>query len=80
MRIDIENNVVWCNEHDMEWYVSFQLSYGNSLISNLVRIHDLSSEIDEDLPTEMDVFGKLCLIRAISSNFEFKLEKPKKYH
>lgn len=80
MRIDDENKVVWCSESEMEWYVSFNTSVGNSTFSDLRRINTLSTEKEVLLPNfYMTTIDRVKTIRAISDNYEFKLEEQKYY-
>lgn len=81
MRIDDENKVVWCSESEISWYNSFVLNGGrDNSFANLRRINALSTEKEVVLPSYMTVTDRVELIRAISNNFEFKLEQPQKYY
>lgn len=79
MRIDDENKTVWCSESEMSWYTSFNLSAGNSMFLNLRRINALSTEKEVLLPSYMTITDRVEIIRAISDNYEFKLEEQKHY-
>ena len=79
MRIDDENKVIWCNEEEMEWYTSFNLSAGNDTFLNLRRINALSTEKEVWLPNHMSITDRIEVIRAISDNYTFKLEEQKYY-
>lgn len=79
MRIDDENKVVWCNESEMSWYTSFNLSVGNDTFLNLRRINTLSTEKEVLLPSYMTITDRIEVIRAISDNYTFKLEQQKYY-
>lgn len=80
MRIDYENKIVWCDEECMKWYVSFYSSHGDNLCSILKLIEVLSAERELVLPRPMDRNYRIKLIKAIASDYEFKLEKHKKYY
>lgn len=80
MRIDDENKVVWCSESEMGWYTGFNLSVGNDTFLNLRRINTFSAEKEVLLPSYVTITDRIELIRAISDNYEFKLEQPQKYY
>lgn len=72
--------MVWCSESEISWYTSFNLSVGNGTFLNLRRINALSTEKEVLLPSYMTITDRVEIIRAISDNYEFKLDQPKKYY
>lgn len=78
MRIDDENKVVWCSEGEMEWYVSFNVSVGNTMIGDMRRIASLSTDKEMVMRFNVDGITRLKMINAIAEGYEFKLEQPQK--
>lgn len=79
MRIDDENKVVWCSESEMEWYASFNVSVGNTMISDMKRIAHLSTEKEMVMRFNVDLNTRLQMINAIAKGYEFKVKEQKYY-
>lgn len=80
MRIDDENKVVWCSESEMEWYVGFNASVGNTMIGDMRRIAHLSTDKEMVMRFNVDGNTRLKMINAIAEGYTFQLEQPKKYY
>ena len=79
MRIDDENKVVWCSESEMEWYVGFNVSVGNTMISDMKRIAHLSTEKEMVMRFNVDLKTRLQIINVITEGYEFKVKEQKYY-
>lgn len=94
MRIDVENGIVWCNSVELDWYKSYGKTDAHGLGARIKDLAvwgwgcGLKDAYGDEVVTWEDVRvfdenndqPKLELIKALCSNYAFKLEKPKVYY